>query len=883
MKKVILNRLFYMFLVGLCLLNSSEFSLAMKYNEEIGQKGKKVQKNNVASKKDEKNEGDGKKSAVEVEAKNFEELFVDQFEMRKVREMNLPTFLASNIFSLKLLLKFIEERAVVQNKSSQVKILEKAIERSLQVLAIILNNEASKKNKKNDGKQKKNETKIALGKCSGFVNQIESMVKSYAGAQKKGSIINRLKKMPGKISKVTEKLLKKESQKSLTTSQVFFSSGSLLDSIVESLQGLCVKIAELKKEIRIWDDLSRKQNEKIRTQNVSRITIIRGIASYLKDEIKNCKKQEEKKFDGKLSTFPCLVTLYKDLAGKIVDEAALVSMLGDFKRYYQGLFVSIDKDLIKLFLKGNKELDFMAIKEEVIQEVLRAIDPVSGLGSAKARKPIEQRVRAIIGKKITFIYKNPYLLFGDRYLSRDSLKEYVMSLEVLERALQMLETGELDRLDPAGGDNACQVRAAKTLDLYESMRDEKKYIYDNLKKIKDILRDSVVKGGEDFENYTSLASYLNAKRMFISLNDDSKYLICCYFRCFGKNGAEIKDILRRYEQGSAEQSKMLRELLMDYAVTYLQKTSERNKGIIVKQVIAEDQRVPGFDAKSNKEKQKRQAYAAIARRINQLAKKSVTQGQEAVKKEGQEAAKKEAKEMQTIAVELAEGLKQVAGTDGKRSCPNFFGVITLLYQELLKGRPICVKVTKVFAAGKVECVYFYRPNRAKTNFELFTPMLGSANDLGLDTPIMVFEGWAFDGTYNEFCKMMLGKNDSNYIYNDARDYGKVKDAIKNYPLLSESCVREDAECLIQFKNSFEKGNLLKDILLPNEAQHTQFPGKKGSLLKVDFTGCPQLKKLYEACIKESKKGASRDNMGIYLIDHIYPTTIKYLRLGAKFN
>jgi len=444
------------------------------------------------------------------------------------------------------------------------------------------------------------------------------------------------------------------------------------------------------------------------------------------------------------------------------------------------------------------------------------------------------------GGSSEFLYEDPdgkYLLFGNIKAGEKKAKKaislYELSLKAFLGASKAFKEGDLCKLDPDGKDNACQVRASKTLELYQN----KEIIIGKISFIESLVEDKLNKlsGLGLPKGCESLLVYLKANDLFVGLDDDLQYLTCCFLR---SENTGIKILVgscnlifdKEYQNNGGLEDVIIQKLI-NYAIEYLQSTA-----------------------------------------LSLLQK---AQGE-------------------TLTKELIAGVKQIDGTNGKKSCPNFFAVMTLLLNDLVKKNYICIR-SMLFCPSemcqmkksKKEFFWFYEPNEASDVFKLLNAQ-EILEKISSDTPVMVVEGWAFDGSFDEFGSFVLGKN--NYTFKP-KDYGKILKASQKYGAKATSFGSGYCETCKDYATNFEEADLLNDIFLPNEAQHKQFPGgkeykmikknkeliKDADKIEIDFSELPELKKLYDSSIEKSKEnGAGRENMSLFLIDHIYPCLVNNL-------
>lgn len=376
------------------------------------------------------------------------------------------------------------------------------------------------------------------------------------------------------------------------------------------------------------------------------------------------------------------------------------------------------------------------------------------------------------------------LAFKDKLLfkkSKGEQEKLCVYEQFIKGAIEALSSGDLDKFDAPASDNACQVRASKTLDIFKNKKDLV------LKNLEDALT-----SGKD-ENFV--------------LSSDAKYLVLCY--C-------VKYFMDKHLKEPEKLSNFKQQLIF-CAVNYLQEVAEK---------LVEDQ--------------------------NLYYKKD-------------------------FLLELQKGLNQVGGNNAqaKISAPNFFGVLTLLQDDLKKGTCICL-IPKVFCKCKgfkeaYKRKLFYKPNQKKDAFELI-----SEDNIQKSEPLMVVTGNIYEGSFKEF-QGFLGEDKIWDALDKAEKFPSK--LIKNFK--SKSVVGCQCKCIEVLKKLEEK-DLLEDIFYPNEAQHTLFPSKvkvkdKGKFeekaIEIDFSNLPKLKAAFDFYANKSKEnGTSMENMGLFLIDHIWADT-----------
>ena len=390
------------------------------------------------------------------------------------------------------------------------------------------------------------------------------------------------------------------------------------------------------------------------------------------------------------------------------------------------------------------------------------------------------------------------------FLVQEELSEYK---PLLKKAKEALENGDLEAFDAGTSDNACQVRASKTLDIYKT---KKEAVMKNLEEVIRNLDENCLCEDTILQKEKNLTQNLT-----LSLTEDSKYLILCFLvKNFETTEKKGKDLLAKVSS--------FKQQLVFCAVNYLQEVAKKN----LESCMLEDFKI--------------------------LGRKEILQ-------------------------ELQIGLKQVSGDNEKAkiSAPNFFGVLTLLQDDLKKGICICLKVKNF--CKKCKCAYdkvlFYKPNDAKN--ELVVVPENAVENILDSEPVMVVTGNVYDGSFEEFAKLF-----------DASSLYKALIAAENYQVTDKKNISCDCRKSL---DDFEKKNFLGDIFFPNEAQHMQFPveSKSGQKIEIDFMKLPKLKAYYEENVKKSKEnGTSTGNMSLFLIDHIYASTFKFVKewgmKGGKF-
>ena len=431
------------------------------------------------------------------------------------------------------------------------------------------------------------------------------------------------------------------------------------------------------------------------------------------------------------------------------------------------------------------------------------------------------------------LYHNPtQLIVGRGHKSMRSgdadINRYRFGLKLAMIVLEKLKKGILqtDELNPGVGDNACQMYAQKTLELFNdsSMQVLKKRAAQKLRKIKivqQVLQKNIIvlKKYKKKEIRPSVVQWFTAKNCLFNLcRDDALLFLIRSYLLTPDNRKDLEFVAAQCGNGS-----------------YNNESKKIDFGIVdvVKKEMACSMR-------------------------QYLRKKSVD-----ILQEGPRGVF-----LQTLwpsIKELPKGLILIAGEKNKKSCSNFMAVLTMMADYFQKPcypiRISCLNICDDQKKGEIHAGrfdFFCAPDKKGEKLSVLSLLDEKKILQTCNRNYLSMEGIRYKGSFYELYKKLFTD-----FYNEKKHalfIAKLKKI--------KSCCKKNENCFAckKAQQDLESQDILP-ILWENEAMHPQFPG--GSKAKINFDAMPNLKKFYKKN-KTRKLGSCRDDMSTLFIYHIRP-------------
>ncbi|MDP3889452.1 MAG: hypothetical protein Q8Q25_02855 [bacterium] len=385
------------------------------------------------------------------------------------------------------------------------------------------------------------------------------------------------------------------------------------------------------------------------------------------------------------------------------------------------------------------------------------------------------------------------------------LASCALSTDMTVSALRSLQEKNFDCFDPQVGDSACQIRTLQLLDLLSEetlVTTPLAELSTQLAALRETAQSLV---SERKLKPSQLGKFLTEHRINISLSSVAKFFGQAYFLTKCKTADDLRLVAEKYgvSRKAANNLRLCgQRALQDCSNAYIKREAQSISGDPERSLI-------------------------VSRECAQ---------------------------------ELAQGVQQIKGSQGRASIPCLFGMQVILEKVARMGQPFLIKMISHCNNGRHEIRIPYLFDTSSGRFKVIDPfargMLGSV--------AMIIRGYQFDGTREDFDKKFKKGAHKEKRTEDERERFKTP------------CRELPCHILTSLHQKLT-GRNIAEVVLANAAVHPQFPGDHNVEILVDFTELPNLKgeaKRLRAVAQ--KDGMCEQNMRTFLITHIYPDTIGHV-------